>query len=92
MLKLLKAVDKATGHVFLPKSQKEIDADQLLQAMNREVPGMDIDDVQERWIDGRQRWDAVEREIWGMEKQVRGGVPQAGPNSTPQEQDGSING
>lgn len=86
MLKLLQAVDKATGHVFLPRSQKEIDADEMLQAMNREVPGMDINDIQERWIDGRQRWDGVERELWGVEKQSRGGVPQAGSAASPQHE------
>jgi hypothetical protein len=71
MLALTRAIDRATGHVFLPPATAPPPGT-LPPAPGAPAPntyalftsaagarkGADVRDVQERWIDARDEWDA----------------------------------
>ena len=82
MLNLTRAIDRATGYVFVPPPQSsESEADPapgsarpnahalLSSAMGPRVLGLrsEVRDVQERWVDAREEWDAYERAQWRRE-------------------------
>jgi GPN-loop GTPase len=63
MASLLAAADKACGHVFAATN-----ADNVWQiAVNSGSVGLDIRDIQERWIDRRTEMDELEKEAWKRE-------------------------
>lgn len=88
MLHLTRAIDKATGCVFVPSATATVpeDADVpnsvssaqrpnehglLASAMGPlQGPRSDPRDVQERWIDAREEWDAWEKAQWRREGQL----------------------
>ena len=75
MLNLMRAIDRATGYVFAPPAAAAAAADApnahalLSSAMGPRVVGLhsDVRDVQERWVDAREQWDAYERAQWRRE-------------------------
>ena len=59
MMSLLQVIDRASGYVF---GGAEGANDTIWQVAVREgIPSMDIRDVQERWIDSKEEYDASER-------------------------------
>ena len=85
MLHLMRAVDKATGCIFVPSSSSSVPEGVVDE---REKPGTirpnafglfasamgapkgpmsDPRDVQERWVDAREEWDAWENAKWRRE-------------------------
>jgi len=88
MLHLTRAIDRATGYVFVPPqnaTQPQPSAAQLptpaverpngyaLQSSAMSIirgPRSDVRDVQERWIDAREEWDAHERKQWRREGEI----------------------
>jgi GPN-loop GTPase len=94
MLNLTRAIDRATGYVFVPaagtataqlpegavhdpsaasSAQPNVHA-LLSSAMGPRVVGLrsDVRDVQERWVDAREEWDAHERALWRREGEALG--------------------
>ena len=74
MLNLMRAtIDRATGYVFAPLAAASADAPNahalLSSAMAPRVVGLrsNVRDVQERWVDAREEWDAYERAHWRRE-------------------------
>lgn len=85
MLHLTRAIDKATGCVFVPpataKGPPDADAASHLPSAQRpneygllttaigamKGPRSDPRDVQERWLDARDEWDAWEKAQWRRE-------------------------
>ena len=88
MLHLMRAIDKATGYVFVPPSNAPAppgavetsdgatstrpNAFSLLSTAAGPMhgPRSDVRDVQERWIDARDEYDAWERAEWRREGQL----------------------
>jgi GPN-loop GTPase len=75
MAALLAVADKACGHIFASTN-----SDTVWQvAVNSGAAGLDIRDVQERWIDRREEMDELEREAWKQEgDEWKGAVPDEG--------------
>ena len=85
MLNLTRAIDRATGYVFVPPLEVPSEAHApdaaapgsarpnahalLSSAMGPRVVGLrsEVRDVQERWVDAREEWDAYERAQWRRE-------------------------
>ena len=85
MLHLTRAIDKATGCVFVPSANAKVpegaDVPQGVSSAQRpneygllssamaplQGPRSDPRDVQERWIDARDEWDAFEKAQWRRE-------------------------
>jgi len=88
MLHLTRAIDKATGYVFVPPAGSQrppdtIDQSNAAAAVRPNTyalfssavgamkgPASDIRDVQERWIDAREEWDAYEKREWRKEGEM----------------------
>ena len=88
MLHLMRAIDKATGYVFIPPpnapaptgtvetsdgaASTRPNAFSLLStaAGPMQDPRSDVRDVQERWIDARDEYDAWEKTQWRREGQL----------------------
>lgn len=87
MMKLLRTLDRANGYIFVPSSVPGggDNTQALWESVAAEVPGMDVDDVQERWVDNRERWDEVERESWVREGEARRAA--AAPQPQPHEEE-----
>lgn len=65
MMHLLQAVDRAGGYAF---GGAEGAGDGVWQtAMREQWGGVDVADVQERWIDRKEEWDEIERKRWEEE-------------------------
>lgn len=85
MLNLTRAIDRATGYVFVPPPVSKIPPGTVnaLDAPSSSRPntyalfstaagamkgaGSDVRDVQERWMDAREQWDAFEKKQWRKE-------------------------
>jgi hypothetical protein len=95
MLNLTRAIDRATGYVFVPSAGTNAQAQLpegvvhdpsaassaqpnayalMSSAMGPRVVGLrsDVRDVQERWVDAREEWDAHERALWRREGEALG--------------------
>ena len=88
MLHLTRAIDKATGYVFVPPAGSNRPPDTIDQSNasaavrpntyalfssaigEMKGPASDIRDVQERWIDARDQWDAYEKKEWRKEGEM----------------------
>ena len=84
MLHLTRAIDRATGYVFVPPAGSDRPPDTIDQSNaaaavrpntyalfssaigEMKGPASDIRDVQERWVDAKDQWDAYEKN--GMEE------------------------
>ena len=85
MLHLTRTIDKATGYVFVPPAGPPDTIDQSNAAAavrpntyalfssaigTAKGPASDIRDVQERWVDAREEWDAYEKKEWRKEGEM----------------------
>ncbi|TFY55457.1 hypothetical protein EVG20_g9310 [Dentipellis fragilis] len=88
MLNLTRAIDRATGYVFVPppdtkvpegavpkpdapSSQRPNTYSLLSSAVGpMHGPRTDVRDVQERWVDAREEWDAYEKVQWRREGEI----------------------
>ncbi|KAI0057993.1 cytoplasmic protein [Artomyces pyxidatus] len=88
MLHLTRAIDRATGYVFVPPSDAKApegtvddparpssqrpNTYQLLSSAVGPIAGTrsDVRDVQERWVDAREEWDAYEKVQWKKEGEI----------------------
>ncbi|KAJ7829408.1 hypothetical protein B0H14DRAFT_3110417 [Mycena olivaceomarginata] len=78
MLHLTRAIDRATGYVFVPPPSSAVPPGTRRRPM-RAGPADDVRDVQERWIDGKEAWDAWEKREWRREGEaVRDEAARAG--------------
>ncbi|KAI0478470.1 hypothetical protein GGR56DRAFT_323865 [Xylariaceae sp. FL0804] len=69
VMHLLRVIDRAGGYVF---GGAEGANDTVWQvAMRNEASMMDVQDIQERWVDSKDQYDAAEQEEW--EKQAKAG-------------------
>lgn len=69
MMSLLRTIDRAGGYAF---GGAEGANDSVWQVAVREGMGqMDIRDVQERWIDNKDEWEALEQKEWEEEQKRR---------------------
>lgn len=82
MLHLTRAIDRATGYVFVPSHNSPapegtVDTSSapasarpntfsLFSSAAGPIAGS-VGDVQERWVDARDQWDAFERKEWRKE-------------------------
>ena len=67
MARLLEAVDRAGGYMF---GSTEASADYIWTSATRTGWASDItvNDIQERWIDYKDEYDAKEREEWALQQ------------------------
>lgn len=88
MLHLTRAIDRATGYVFVPPpvskaSPGTVDVTNAPSAVRPNSyalfssaagpmrdPGSDVRDVQERWIDAKDDYDAYEKLGWRREGEI----------------------
>ncbi|KAJ5690771.1 hypothetical protein N7462_005163 [Penicillium macrosclerotiorum] len=75
MMTLLRAIDRASGYAFGPAEGAN---DTVWQVAVREGMGItDVRDVQERWIDSKDEYDAMERAELEEEARMRDAASQA---------------
>ncbi|KAJ7030604.1 hypothetical protein C8F04DRAFT_1113027 [Mycena alexandri] len=85
MIHLTRAIDRATGYVFVPPPESNVppgtveptDASAAARPNSYALfssalapmrgPADDIRDVQERWVDAKEEWDAYEKVQWRRE-------------------------
>jgi GPN-loop GTPase len=88
MLNLTRAIDRATGYVFVPPAGSKappgtIDESSappssrpntfaLFSSATSNIKGTrsDVRDVQERWVDAQEEWDAFEKKQWRKEGEL----------------------
>lgn len=88
MLHLARAIDRATGYVFVPPpvskappgTVDDVNAPSAVRTNSYALfssaagpmrdPGSDVRDVQERWIDAKDEYDAYEMMQWRREGQI----------------------
>lgn len=87
MATLLRAVDRAGGHVF--GGTEGANATVWEMSMREGATTMDARDVQERWVDRREEFDEMERKEWEEEGRAAA-RPAASPETeAPQRGDGA---
>ncbi|KAI2623708.1 hypothetical protein GGS21DRAFT_494219 [Xylaria nigripes] len=70
MMQLLRVIDRASGYVF---GGAEGANDTVWQvAMRNESSVMEVQDIQERWIDRKDEYDAAERKEWEEQQKMKG--------------------
>ncbi|KAI0010024.1 hypothetical protein F4779DRAFT_332999 [Xylariaceae sp. FL0662B] len=91
MMHLLRVIDRAGGYVF---GGAEGANDTVWQiSMRNEGSMMDVQDIQERWIDAKEEYDAAEQKEW--EEQVKkqaGNTGTATPDLIPDDDDDDFDG
>ncbi|KAG2120532.1 uncharacterized protein F5147DRAFT_756551 [Suillus discolor] len=85
MLHLTRAIDRATGYVFVPPHdapapEGTLEASSVPTSMRPNTFSLfssaagpmagSVGDVQERWVDAREQWDAFERKEWRQEGEM----------------------
>ena len=88
MLNLTRAIDRATGYVFVPPAGSTVPLGTIDEttappssrpntyalfssaASNLKGKRSDVRDVQERWIDAQEEWDAFEKKQWRKEGEL----------------------
>lgn len=80
---LVRALDRASGHVFAgARAADETgrtltdEASIWAQAMSDNWGKMDVRDVQERWIERKDEFDEMERKAWEEEARMAGALPE----------------
>lgn len=69
MMHLLRVIDRAGGYIF---GGAEGANDSVWQvAMRNESSIMDVQDIQERWIDNKEAYDEAERKEWEEQAKMR---------------------
>jgi GPN-loop GTPase len=85
---LLRVIDRAGGYIF---GGAEGANDTVWQiAMRNESSMMDVQDIQERWVDAKEEYDAAEQQEW--ENQARGYQDTTIPGLAPDEGDDEYDG
>lgn len=87
MASLVQAIDRASGYAFAGARATdesgrtlEDEASVWAQAMSEQWAGrMDVRDVEERWINRKDEFDALERRAWEDEARMAGSLPE--PNA-----------
>ncbi|KAK5624948.1 hypothetical protein RRF57_000664 [Xylaria bambusicola] len=80
MMQLLRVVDRASGYVF---GGAEGANDTVWQiAMRNESSMMDVQDIQERWIDAKEDYDAAEQMEWEEQRKKSGNLAGADTGTT----------
>ncbi|KAJ8131544.1 hypothetical protein O1611_g2083 [Lasiodiplodia mahajangana] len=73
VMHLLRVIDRAGGYVF---GGAEGANDTVWQvAMRNESSMMDVQDIQERWIDAKDEYDAAEQKEWEEQQRKASGYP-----------------
>jgi hypothetical protein len=82
MLHLTRAIDRATGYIFVPSPdapapEGTLDASSVAASARPNFFSLfssaagpmagNVRDVQERWVDAREQWDAFENKEWRKE-------------------------
>ncbi|TEB29853.1 hypothetical protein FA13DRAFT_1792783 [Coprinellus micaceus] len=67
MMHLMRMVDRANGYVFVPPNMFGLFSS---AAGPVQGPGSDVRDVQERWVDYKEVYDAHERKEWRKEGEI----------------------
>jgi len=88
MLHLMRAIDRATGYVFVPPPSSHGPPGTVKTSGSASTsrpntfalfstavapmhgPASDVRDVQERWVDAREAWDAYEKVQWKKEGEM----------------------
>lgn len=88
MVHLTRAIDRATGYVFVPPPESKpppgtVDAKDAPAAARPNTyalfssaagpmqgPGSNVRDVQERWVDAKEEYDAFEKVQWRKEGEI----------------------
>jgi GPN-loop GTPase len=69
MMHLLRVIDRAGGYVF---GGAEGANDTVWQvAMRNESSFMDVEDIQERWVDNKEAYDELEQKEWEEQAKMR---------------------
>ena len=69
MMHLLRVIDRAGGYVF---GSAEGANDTVWQvAMRNESSMLEVQDIQERWVDSKDAYDEVERKEWEEQAKIR---------------------
>lgn len=91
MMHLLRVIDRAGGYVF---GGAEGANDTVWQvAMRNEGSMMDIPDIQERWVDSKEEYDAAEEKEWEEQQKKAGGDTGATtPDLIPDDDDDEFDG
>jgi GPN-loop GTPase len=89
MLNLTRAIDRATGYIFIPPPTSSAPPGTIpppptapktalpntyalfsTAAGPLQGPGSNVRDIQERWIDAKDEWDAFEKVQWRKEGEM----------------------
>lgn len=91
MMHLLRVIDRAGGYVF---GGAEGANDTVWQvAMRNESSMLEVQDIQERWVDAKELYDAAEqRESEEQAKMQRGATDATAPDLTPDDGDNHFDG
>ncbi|XDG09275.1 hypothetical protein ABKA04_008890 [Annulohypoxylon sp. FPYF3050] len=91
MMHLLRVIDRAGGYVF---GGAEGANDTVWQvAMRNEGSMMEIPDIQERWVDSKEEYDAAEEKEWEEQQKKAGGDTGATtPDLIPDDDDDEFDG
>jgi hypothetical protein len=82
MMKLLRQLDKANGYIYVPSSStNEPNTYGLFSTVQGDGYLGDVDDVQERWLDNKEVWDAKEKEEWKKEGEMRAAMGKGQPST-----------
>ncbi|KAI1379543.1 hypothetical protein F4677DRAFT_336041 [Hypoxylon crocopeplum] len=91
MMQLLRVIDRAGGYVF---GSAEGANDTVWQvAMRNETSMMEVQDIQERWVDAKEAYDAAEEKEWEVQQRLReGGTGATTPDLIPDDDDDEFDG
>ncbi|KAI1386680.1 uncharacterized protein F4822DRAFT_323948 [Hypoxylon trugodes] len=91
MMQLLRVIDRAGGYVF---GGAEGANDTVWQvAMRNESSMMEVQDIQERWIDAKEDYDAAEEKEWEAQRKMQEGSTGATtPDLIPDDDDDEFDG
>ncbi|KAI1498675.1 putative GTP binding protein [Biscogniauxia marginata] len=91
MMHLLRVIDRAGGYVF---GGAEGANDTVWQiAMRNESSMMDVQDIQERWVDAKDAYDVAEQKEWDEQvKKTAGSAGDATPDLIPDDDDDEFDG
>lgn len=67
MTKLVRLTDRVCGYVFQGELAEQDSALSLFTSAMGSLPGEHDTDVQERWLDAREEYDAYEDQMWKEE-------------------------
>lgn len=91
MLQLLRAIDRAGGYAFGASEGTDQSVWQVAMREGGAIGTMEVRDIEERWIDRREEFDELERQVWEAEgrseKRKAGGTSAASVANTGPKED-----